>query len=321
MVKFLIRSLSLRYSFVSISAVIIGAAAAAYLGAFDLLRFLACLLFAIIAQSAANVLHRYFDLKYGYHDSEEAHRIDTSLWEIQPVPLLREAYIALTGMAAMIGLALIASSSLWLILVGVLIVLLTYLNNAPGTALHRRGWGDALTFFAFGPLTVVATCYVIVDPTFDRNLLPQRNLLFPLCLSVISGLMAMSIYLLHNYRQADNDRRSGKQTLATKRSAAFNLAFYALCGLLVPVSAGLLTWRTQVDAMPGHIDNITLIVPVLAFVIQSANTVYLATSHGREAADRAVKVSVANYLLFAIGCFISFQWFSGLFNVSDLHYV
>lgn len=320
MFKFLFRSLCLQYSLVSISAVIMGAAASAYLGAFDPLRFLACVVFAVMAQCAANVLHRYYDVKYGYHDNEEVLKMDTRYWEIQPVPLLRETYIILTGMAMIVGLVLVAESKIWLIGVGLLIALLTYLNNAPKFALHRRGWGDILTFFAFGPLTVVATCYVIIDPMIDRSLLPTRNILFPLCLSVISGLMAMSIYLLHNYRQADTDRRAGKHTLATQRSALFNLVFYTLCGLLVPICAGLLTWRTQVDSMPGHIETKTLIAPIVAFLIQTANACYLAFSHKPEAVNTAIKIAVINYLILAIGCFISFYFFCGLYHVNTLSY-
>ena len=69
--QILIKAAGLRTLWLGIASVVAGTAAAVAHGNLQPFPALACLLFAIFAQCASNVMHRYYDAKNGYGENEE----------------------------------------------------------------------------------------------------------------------------------------------------------------------------------------------------------------------------------------------------------
>lgn len=78
-----------------------------------------------------------------------------------------------------------------------------------------RGWGDLFAFLFFGPVPVIGTYYLHMQSIGWQPVLPAIGL----------GLISTMILNVNNMRDIDNDRASGKMTVAV-RLGLKNARFY-----------------------------------------------------------------------------------------------
>ena len=188
-----------------------------------------CLLFACLMQVAANFINDLFDFRKG---SDRSDRLGPQRACIGTVLIL--------ACACGLGVLYCAWGNLpyggWeLIGLGVLCLLFAFLYT---TVLSYRGWGDVLVLVFFGFVPVGGTYYVQTG---------QVN--WDVCLlSLVSGLVIDTLLMVNNYRDREQDRISGKQTLVVRFGEKFGAGMYLGLGLAaIAICAGLvftgrLTW-------------------------------------------------------------------------------
>ena len=198
--------------------VLLGSALAFSDGCFQEIPALLCAFFACFMQIAANFINDLFDFRKG-SDRED---------RLGPERACAQGWITPSAMKTGIGLTLLIASLTggklphggWeLILLGVLCILFAFLYT---TFLSYRGWGDLLVLFFFGFVPVGGTYYV-QSGTLNADVV---------VLSIVSGLVVDTLLILNNYRDREQDARSGKRTLVVRFGEKFGSQLYLGCGIL-----------------------------------------------------------------------------------------
>ncbi|MCP9610996.1 1,4-dihydroxy-2-naphthoate polyprenyltransferase [Coprobacter tertius] len=184
-------------------------------GGFKCIPFLLCLVFALLAQIASNFANDYYDYKKG-SDGEKrvGPRRAVASGDISPQAMLTVTVLTL-GTACITGLFLLLYGGWWLIGAGILIAIGALAYSAGPYPLSYKGLGDVAVFVFFGLVAVNLTYYVQVLH-FDVS---------PLLGSIAIGLLSVNILMVNNYRDVEEDQRSGKRTIVVRFGRKF--AYYA----------------------------------------------------------------------------------------------
>lgn len=186
--------------------------------AFNVVPAVLCVLFAFIMQIDANFINDYFDYLKGNDDETRLgpRRACAQGWV--SLKAMGRAIALTTALACAVGLPLIIYGGVWLIAVGVLCVIFCFLYT---TRLSYLGLGDVLVLVFFGLVPVCMTYYVqTLTVTFGVVLA-----------SVACGFVIDTLLLVNNYRDVDNDKKSGKRTLVVMVGAKTGRKLYLASGL------------------------------------------------------------------------------------------
>ncbi|MBQ5731363.1 MAG: 1,4-dihydroxy-2-naphthoate octaprenyltransferase, partial [Bacteroidaceae bacterium] len=155
-----IEAMRLRTLPVSVAGVLAGCGCAVWQDGFSLLPALLCLLFALSAQIASNFGNEYYDFKNGVdRKGREGFRRGVTEGDISP-RMMKYATFFMLGLAAVIGCLLLLYGSLWLVLVGGIILLFALAYSAGPYPLSHHGLGDITVVIFFGVIPVTFTCYL-----------------------------------------------------------------------------------------------------------------------------------------------------------------
>ncbi len=163
-----------------------------------------CMLFALIMQIDANFINDFFDYARGNDDAATRLgplRACTQGWV--STDAMKRAIAATTCIACLVGLPLIYYGGLEMILIGALCVLFCFLYT---THLSYLGLGDVLVLLFFGIVPVSITYYIQLHTVTTEVFIA----------SLACGLVIDALLIVNNYRDRDNDRRDGKNTLVVK---------------------------------------------------------------------------------------------------------
>ena len=202
--------------------VLIGCALAQATGHFAWTPALLCLGFAFGMQIDANFINDLFDYLKG-SDGEDRlgpERACAQGW-ITPRAMKRGIFLT-TALSCLCGLGLLAYGGVGLILLGALCVLFAFLYTAGPYPLAYHGWGDMLVLIFFGFVPVGGTYYVMAH---DWN--PAVVIAALAC-----GLVVDTLLMINNYRDREQDARSGKRTLIVRCGDRIGGVLYLLPGLL-----------------------------------------------------------------------------------------
>lgn len=198
-----------------------------------------CVLFAFIMQVDANFVNDYFDFMKGADDEQRLgpKRACSHGWVTAGA--MRMALVVTTAVACLVGLPLVYYGGWEMIMVGMACVVFCFLYTI---SLSYMGLGDVLVLVFFGIVPVCLTCW-LVSPASPLFSIP----LHVVVLSVACGLAIDTLLVVNNYRDIDNDRRTGKITLIVRIGARGGLWLYLLlgvvaCGLTVAVIACRNSW-------------------------------------------------------------------------------
>ena len=108
------------------------------------------------------------------------------------------------GLAALVGLVLAATTSWWLVAVGLLCILAAWFYTGGSRPYGYMGLGEVMVFVFFGLVAVIGTTYVQTE-SFE---LPS------LYAAVGVGAYACAILVANNLRDIPTDEVAGKRTLA-----------------------------------------------------------------------------------------------------------
>jgi 1,4-dihydroxy-2-naphthoate octaprenyltransferase len=155
-----------------------------------------------------------------------------------PAAVKRAAFLSF-GVAGAAGLVLAATTSWWLLVVGVLSVLAAWYYTGGARPYGYLGLGEVMVFVFFGLVAVVGTTWVQTESWGT-----------PGWASVAAGAgvgaLACAILVANNLRDIPTDRVAGKLTLAVRLGDRRTRGFYALLvgasATAVLVLAALTTW-------------------------------------------------------------------------------
>ena len=202
--------------------VLLGCALAAADGGFALLPALLCLLFAFLMQIDANLINDLYDFLKGSDGTGRLgpRRACAEGW-ISP-SAMKKGILLVTAAACLAGCGLLRYGGWELIPVGLLCVLFAFLYTAGPYPLAYHGWGDALVVLFFGFVPVGGTYYVLChDWTAGVTVA-----------AAACGLAVDTLLTVNNYRDREQDARSGKRTLVVRLGAAPGSRLYLACGVL-----------------------------------------------------------------------------------------
>ncbi|MBR1688311.1 MAG: 1,4-dihydroxy-2-naphthoate octaprenyltransferase [Prevotella sp.] len=205
-----------------------------------------CLLFAFTMQIDANFINDFFDYARGNDDTETRLgplRACTQGWV--KIDSMKHAIALTTCIACAIGAPLIYYGGLEMVLVGIACVVFCFLYT---THLSYLGLGDLPVLIFFGIVPVCITYYVQLHTVTWQVFVA----------SLACGLVIDGLLIVNNYRDRDNDRQAGKNTLAVKLGERLTEQLYLGIGLAACLLGGTF-WQN------GHI--LAFVLPFLYLLL------------------------------------------------------
>ena len=216
--------------------VLIGCSLAVADGAFQWIPAVLCFLFAFSMQIDANFINDYYDFLKG-SDREDRlgpERACAQGWIT--LPAMKKGMIFTTLLSCFWGVLLLRYCGWEMIPVGLLCVLFAFLYTAGPYPLAYHGWGDVLVIVFFGFVPVGCTYYTMAhDWTWNVTVG-----------CAACGLVSDLLLMLNNYRDREQDKISGKQTLIVRFGEKTGRYAYLWLGI---IAAGLCTYY----AFNGHL--------------------------------------------------------------------
>ena len=191
------------------------------------------------------------------------------------------------GAAAVVGLVLAATTSWWLVLLGLLCIVAAWFYTGGKSPYGYHALGEVMVFVFFGLVAVMGTTYVQTSTLVAESLVPS------LYAGIGVGALACAILVANNLRDIPTDRVAGKRTLAVVLGEGRTRALFALLLGAAAVSLLALALATTWWALLGLV--------FVATAVPAARLV-LAGTTGRELVPVLQKTGVAE-LLYAVGAF------------------
>ena len=206
--------------------VLIGCALAAEAGGFAWTPGLLCLGFAFLMQVDANLINDLCDYLKG-SDGEDRLGPDRAVSKGWIAPgAMKRGILIVTASACAVGLCLLFYGGPELIAVGILCILFAFLYTGGPYPLAYHGWGDVLVLLFFGFVPVGCTYYVMCHGWTSSVTVA----------SLACGLVVDTLLMVNNYRDREQDARSGKRTLVVAWGARAGHSLYLALGV---AAAGL----------------------------------------------------------------------------------
>lgn len=206
----------------SASCIIIGSFIAAYAGKFDTAVFILALATTLLLQILSNLSNEYGDMVKGT-DSEgrigperSIQRGEITLSGMKRMMIITASITSISGLSLVIYATDIFYTVIFL-LAGAAAIIAAVKYTVGKRPYGYRAMGDLFVFIFFGPVGVIGTFFL------HTGFLRYDALL----LSLTAGLLSVAVLNLNNMRDAENDLRHGKLTMAlllgNKKSRIYHL--------------------------------------------------------------------------------------------------
>lgn len=261
--------LRLPFMTVTLGAVFLGTSFAYWeIGRFHLLHFILALFGACFFHIATNVANDYFDFRSGNDAANKSGMTPFSGGSrmvldgrVKPKTALLVSLIFAvlgSGIGLYLNFALEGNMVLILGLAGLFFV---YSYNGFPVKLVDKGLGEIAIFLAWGPLTVLGAYYVQAE---------SISSLWPLLISVPSGIMTALVLLINEFADRDADVSTGRKTwvILLGYRKALNLYLGLAFTCYIVVTLGLLFGGFPVWVL---LVAITLALPLAAYKIGMKN--------------------------------------------------
>ncbi len=230
------------------SPVLIGSVLAYADNFFHLASALTALFSALMIQIGTNLANDYFDFKKGA-DSEKRlgpTRV-THAGLVKPEQMKLAIMIAFS-LAFLAGCYLVFRGGWPIVIIGLASILFGILYTGGPYPLGYNGLGEIFVLIFFGPVAVAGTYYV---QALDVGL-PE------IIIGFAPGLFSVAILTVNNLRDIDEDRLSGKRTLAARFGRGFARSEYCMSVIIASILPALyIFW---------HDRSIMLLLPLLTLV-------------------------------------------------------
>jgi 1,4-dihydroxy-2-naphthoate octaprenyltransferase len=198
---------------------------------------LAALLGALLLQIASNLANDVFDYERGADQGERLGPIRVTQSGLLTPGQVKRCLLIVIGLSILVGLYLIWAAGWPVMLIGLAAILAAVAYTGGPFPLAYHGLGDLFVFIFFGLVATLGTYYVQV-----LALSPAAW-----ALGVALGLLIVNILVVNNLRDLENDRRTGKRTLAVRLGPDRTRLEYLLClsgAYLIPLLAAIMGWTS-----------------------------------------------------------------------------
>ena len=230
----------------AVAPVVVGTGLAVHEGVFAALPALAALVGAVLIQIGTNFANDYYDAVQGADtpDREGFTRV-TAGGLIAPEAVKRAMWLTFAAAIA-VGVYLVAVGGVPILVIGLLSVASGIAYTGGPYPLGYHGLGDLFVFVFFGLVAVAGTFYVQAASVLASGIpvgippgtVPTSALLASL---PVAGL-STAILVVNNVRDREEDRKTGKRTLAVRFGyTASRVEFVGLLALAYVVPIGFLT--------------------------------------------------------------------------------
>jgi len=248
-------------------------------GAFRWLAAVLCFLFAFIMQVDANFINDFFDFTNGADDSETRlgpRRACAQGWV--KLDSMKRAIALTTCLACLVGLPLVWYGGLEMILIGLLCLVFCFLYT---THLSYMGLGDVLVLVFFGVVPVCISYYIQLHTCTWQVFLA----------SLACGLVIDGLLIVNNFRDRDNDRAVGKNTLVVRIGDKASLALYLGVGVTACLT-GLVFW------LNGHV--LAFVLPLLYLVLHVFTYLKIKRIHQGKALNLCLGETARNIFVYGL---------------------
>lgn len=229
-----IEAMRLRTLPVSLAGVAVAVGYTVLDGCFAAVPAVLCFVFAALCQVASNFANEYYDYKAGRDRAgREGFRRGVAEGDLSP-RAMKGATFGTLVVAAVVGLCIAWFGGWWLIAAGALIGLGALGYSAGPYPFSTHCLGEVAVILFFGLVPVNLTYYVMAHQWSMEVFMA----------SVSVGLMGANVLIVNNYRDIEDDRATGKHTLANTLPS---WAMPVLYGLNAVVAAALMlgTWKAM----------------------------------------------------------------------------
>lgn len=251
-----IEAFRLRTLFLAVSSVILGSGLAWFKGLFTLHTFILAFLLAVVLQILANLANDLGDYIKGTDTTGRREGPVRALQGGSITPrAMKRAVVAVVFICIGIGLALIftapgtaSGDAVWiLLLLGGASILAALFYTMGRHAYGYKGWGDLFAFLFFGPVPVIGTYFLHTGSADALPLLPAIGL----------GLISSMILNVNNMRDIENDRSSGKRTIAVKLGLKGAKRYHATMTVATIISFAIFNLIYLPASLPGYLYLLT----------------------------------------------------------------
>lgn len=212
-----------RTLFSGLSSVLVALFYAGSLGAIEWVKALLLILVAVSAQIASNIANDLIDYKKGADTDERKGPLRPLSKGLLTEREVKQAlYISLAALLIS-GISLIALSSWWLLFIGGFISIGIFTYSGGPYPLSYHGLGDVAVLVFFGWIPTLTSFYILRGTVSDSTIWH---------LATAIGLASVNILVVNNYRDVEEDRKAGKQTLIVRMGKDFAPRLYLTLGLL-----------------------------------------------------------------------------------------
>ena len=213
----------------AIAPIFVGTAVAVRGDKLNIFAAFVALVCSILIQIGTNFVNDLYDYLKGTDDENRVgpKRALAEGW-ISPTQMKQAIYLTF-GTTFILGLYLVYHAGWIILFVGIFSIISGYSYTAGSYPLAYNGLGDIFVFIFFGIVATVGTYYVQAIEFSS----------FALLASIPVGLLITNILVVNNYRDADEDKKKNKQTLAVKFGKSFaryQYIFSLLISYLIPIS-------------------------------------------------------------------------------------
>ena len=218
----------------AIVPVAIGAGCAVGAGSVTWWRVAVALIVSLALQVGVNYANDYSDGVRGTDDVRVGPVRLVASGLATPSEVKRAALLAF-GVAGVAGLALAATTSWWLVAVGVASVAAAWGYTGGPKPYGYLGLGELFVFTFFGLVATVGTTYVAIEDITGLSVV----------MGCAAGFVACALLAVNNLRDIPTDTVAGKRTLAVRLGDARTRWFYVLLvgAAFALVVVGAVAWR------------------------------------------------------------------------------
>lgn len=204
-----------RTLFLAAATVVLASGMAWQAGTFRTDVFLRAFLLALSIQILANFANDLGDYQKGTDTTGQRQGPERALQggSLSPEQMIK-AIILFIGITIGIGVALVTGVAKTIgsvavagfLVIGACCILAALFYTMGKHAYGYRGWGDLFAFLFFGPVPVIGTYFLHIGTLDFRPVLPAIGL----------GIISTLILNINNMRDIENDKASGKITIASR---------------------------------------------------------------------------------------------------------
>ena len=255
----------------------------------DLILFISILLSAICIQIATNFFNDALDNIKG---SDTLNRIGpkriSASGELTSQSLII-AGITFCFMAITFSLPIVVARGAPIIIIGLVGLILSYCYTGGPWPLAYKGLGELFVILFFGIISVTATFYVFSGELNYHAIL----------LGIQSGLLCSVIIAINNARDIEEDKETGKLTLAARHGIIF-AKFEILSLSILPYIIGLFWMNLGFTK--------TTIIPIIGLPFSLIIALLVMKTNPSKSYNKYLGLSVVAYGIFAILVIISLYY-------------